>query len=1131
MKKTPMNLAMALILSLSMQQVLAQEGGAPDPNIMPNQGSAFGINNAYSTNYFDGSVNINVPIFDFSNELNVGVSLGYNTRGVLVDEISSVVGLHWNLNAGPSIQRVVKDLPDELNYDYPTYDWGDSLYLGSGEYGVYNYHRYVKGKLAVYGESAAEQTRNYVYRDSECDDFNVEIGGYTFTFNLGKNGYIFTHPKRNITITPTLDGIAFSYISGAQNGSTASGNKLGFIITDELGNKYYFIAGEIQKKRYYDNSFWEGDEDEMVEAAVINKWVIDKIVFADGSVVDYDYSSLMTNLAYTIQRSYSVSETADGASFVGTNNEIFNGWVYQLQQIRYPNNKTVQFSYHASNKNEAGEPMITEISVTEGSNCLKYLFSYTGANGRWYLDEINNRGCGSTTDRPYYSFGYEDEYTLPARLHSGKDLMGYYNADSIGTAIGASGNKITTPSHNWETGLPNYGMSRFTVYWRAKASLLNKIRNAYGGSARFYYSGTAAVPVLTSLPTGENYLGKNDSYGLKVDSIVEVDPFEPTTHQKRIKITYANGQIFIPGGYFHYPTYVNSSDVIEKSTYQSNYLTAHDLVKGSNHGYTNVTIKEFNASNQLLGRTDLTFTNIKDPTVSTARYYTVSGSKKYYEYPYTNKQYLKDWEIGLPLEIATYDHNEKLVEKTINTYTFSAIDAGASGKVVNEKRVKVSTGAKTIPPYGSLLPEYYANKKLFTDAYYPYTGYADLTRTVKLKYASDTRFVADTLWNTYDSKRNMKTQIIRNSTGAKLTTRYVYNYDVDGPASPYAAKFPGTAIYDMTNNGIQKLVSIERWDEENAGTKPYSNTLINADIAVYNYQNGKLWLKGILDLATDAPISYSDYTGITSGTSTSHPYNKILDAQNTSSSVAYFQRSNEITKYDAKGNASEYRYLGKDAYSSVVWDTTSGNTLAQFKGARYNEIGYTSFEDLYSISTGNIIRGNFQFKANKVIAATTTIPGVTGKYLYQLTTPVADSSNILGTENLVAGQEYILSLWARSVVPKVYIGTTLLTAPTSSSTIGSWNNYIFRFTPAAAAKVKIAPATSTSYVDEIRLFPSNTQVSSNTYAPLFGPNSSTDERGEITYFEYDQFGNQTVTKDQWGNVLQKNKYYYIGGAF
>jgi len=1131
MVKNVIKSVLLLLLSILSGKGFAQEGGTSDENIKPNQGQTHGINGAYNPNYFDGSININVPIYSYEKDLNFGVSLSYNTRGVPIDEISEITGLHWSLNVGPSIQRVVKDIPDEINYEtkvYAGYD-PDSMYFGTEESGFYNYHKYVKGKLATYGETLAEQTRNNVYRDGECDDFILELGGYSVTFNLGNNGYVFTHPKRDITVQATLDGVPINNITSQINGSTTAGNKLGFVVTEESGNKYYFIPGEIKDKEYFDNTYWDGDLDLMLKVSQINRWVVDKIIFSDGNVISYSYSPSFIPSTYIIDRSYSVNEIGTTATYVGLNEENFSGWKKQLQSIKYPNNTTVNFSYHSTNKNEADEPIITQISASEAANCINYQFYYTASNGRWYLDEIRKKGCGMTSDKPYFSFEYEDEYTLPARLNGGKDLMGYFNADSIGVAIGSSGNKITTPAHNWTTGLPNYGLSRFTVYWRAKASLLNKITNEYGGSAQFYYSGNAAVPVLSGLPTSENYLGKNDCYGLKVDSIVEVDPYEPASFLKRIKISYTNGQIFIPGGYFHYPTYINSSNVWEKVTYQSNYLTSHDLVHGSNHGYSNVTIKEFNSANQLLGRTDVKFTNINDSTASSPRYYTLSGGKKFFEYPYTNKQYLKDWEIGLPLEITSYDHNEKIIEKAVNTYSFSATDLTSSASISNQKRIKVSTGALTTPDWGTGMPQYYANKKLFTDSYYPFTGYADLIRTVKHKYATDTRVVSDTIWNTFDNKRNLKTQITRNSAGEKATTRYIYNYDVDGPSSPYTSKYPGTAIYDMTKDKLERVVSVERWDEENTGTKPYSNTLLDADITVYQYQNGKVWVKERLNLYTDVPISYTDYTGISSGSSTSHPYNKVLSAQNTTGDVNYFERSSGISGYDAKGNATEKRFLNRNAYTATIWDTTSGNMLAIAKGALYAEIAYSSFEDLYNITTGNVNRANLQFRANKVIAGTSTIKSVTGKFIYQLTTAVADSSNILGTNSLIANKEYILSFWSRGGIPKVYIGTTLLTAPASSASIGSWNNYIYRFTPSIASKIKIAPATTTAYIDDVRLFPSNTEMYSGTYEPLFGLNSYTDERGRIIYIEYDALGNQTVIRDQSGNVLQKNKYYYIGG--
>ncbi|MBT2561345.1 hypothetical protein J7E50_10925 [Pedobacter sp. ISL-68] len=1137
MNKQLLRAQLLIVLSLSFIQTFAQPGGTqPDPNMLSAAGNSFGINNFYNSNLFDGTVDVRIPIYTYSkDEMDFSVSFNYNTKGVLVDEVENPEGLHWNLSAQNSIQRIVKDIPDEINYNSNA----DSLY--EGDTALWNINKYVKGKLFTYWETPAQKAMTNVYRDGESDDFIVNLNGKTFTFNLGNELTTFTHPKRNVKIQLLLNGAPVYSFTNQIIGPGPGDNDLSFQITDEIGTVYLFEPGEHEHKTFYDNIYW--DDGQLGHFFHTLKWNVKKVTFADGSEITYNYTySWLWGYglgSYTRYKNHLVRENSNGTreyrgvKWEGPSTPMFS----QLVDINYPNGNSVKFVYDGTNVTTGLKKQLKEIQVLsrrEPQNCFRYKLFQSKPIDRWYLDSIKIVSCDNSFEEKYFSFEY-NAVKLPNRLNTGQDLFGYFNADSIATEVNGSGNKINIPKHNYNTpGSANYGLGKSYLPYYAQAGLLIKVKNAYGGEVKFVYkanSNDIASPFVVpggssnNLFVGTGTLGMD---GVAIDSIIEKERF----HLNEAKITvidyHNSGRLFTPGGYVHYPEYINSqTNVWEKVMFQGLYLTAHQFVNGSNHGYSNVGLKKYNSSGQLLSRTEYTFTNIAD-ALSSSRFYKVNGSKELYEFPYSNKQYIKDWEIGLPLSVTVYDNNNRIVTKTENIYDFSSVDLSASSYITNTKKSKVNTGALVNVPFGD---DYYSNKIVFPDTYYPYTGTANLSKTITKKYISDIRFVSDTAEYFYDEKNNLSSIITKDSKGDRFSTNLIYNYTVDGPNSSWAAN-PNTVLYNMTSIGLERVVGIERWKMA-PGILPYSNALINANITRYSWTPGKLWEKGRFDFIANAPVTYTQYTGISMGSPIMNPYGKILAAYNTAGPVPYFQKTREITLFDAEGKPLEIKYLNLNKYASMIWDTAIDAKVAEASNCRQNEIAYTSFEDI-GIQTGNIVRGNLVLNSTKIItAATALLSGVSGKYIYVLSPPnILGNSDIIGSQQLTAGKEYILSFWSHNGIPKVYYGSTLLPIPTAATyEYNGWSNYIYKFNAGSTPEsIHIAPQpTIAIHLDEIRLQPVDALMTSWTYNPLYGMSSVTDHAGRISYYEYDEMGRLYLTKDQEGNITEKIKQVINGG--
>ena len=71
-------------------------------------------------------------------------------------------------------------------------------------------------------------------------------------------------------------------------------------------------------------------------------------------------------------------------------------------------------------------------------------------------------------------------------------------------------------------------------------------------------------------------------------------------------------------------------------------------------------------------------------------------------------------------------------------------------------------------------------------------------------------------------------------------------------------------------------------------------------------------------------------------------------------------------------------------------------------------------------------------------------------------------------------------------------------------------------------------ASGATAFDDIRIYPKDAQMTTYTYDPLVGMTSSTDAKGETTYYEYDVFSRLMNIKDKDGNIIKSYTYHYQG---
>lgn len=138
------------------------------------------------TDKYTGVVDVEVPLY----EMNTGsgtipISLNYITTGVRVDDLSSFVGLGWELSTGGKITRVVRGQPDNFEQLKQT---SDLMTWNKGTFEWYTTNEW----------------------DTEPDVYYFDLPGHSGSFVFDGNGVAHTIPKQQLKIEFNRDNSRIS---------------------------------------------------------------------------------------------------------------------------------------------------------------------------------------------------------------------------------------------------------------------------------------------------------------------------------------------------------------------------------------------------------------------------------------------------------------------------------------------------------------------------------------------------------------------------------------------------------------------------------------------------------------------------------------------------------------------------------------------------------------------------------------------------------------------------------------------------------------------------------------------------------------------------------------------------------
>jgi len=418
---------------------------------------------------YTGIPNVSVPVFDIrTTKLSLPVSLAYNYNGYRPGELSSSVGMGWNLEGGGVITRVVKGLPDDdlpLNTSATAWD----AYANVDDLTIN------MDFMQALGTGVA---------DGEPDLYLFHFNGHSGKFIM-VGGRAYTFPRQKLKIVQT---------SGL------------FSITDEDGTVYQFNLPEITTTKGPSN----------IPGPYNSSWYLTSITSADQTdVISFQYTGYygpQDNNGYTDTyqvdgNGFNCNGTNAGCDlFSTTSSAVQFTKTLRLRQISF-NGGNIQFIPEATARQDLGtDTALGEIDIYNSNFIIrKMVLQHTyfqgslsdagGGSGatQLRLDGVETRGYYSNTvtdtvaftkqtPQQDYSFQYANETASDfPRDTRGIDYFGYYNGVHNNTSLFTS--VITSYTSYYANA------NRGSDPTRSMNGALTKITYPTGGYTNFTYEG------------------------------------------------------------------------------------------------------------------------------------------------------------------------------------------------------------------------------------------------------------------------------------------------------------------------------------------------------------------------------------------------------------------------------------------------------------------------------------------------------------------------------------------------------------------------------------------------------------------------------------------------------------------
>jgi len=424
---------LVILLNFGLMSGQNTGGGTTEPSYLPNitppSPEAYKISTYGDTpiNEFNGKTAISIPLCNYkAGQLSLSVSVNHDGGGVKVDDLSNLTGSNWTLETGGIITRTVKDLVDE-------------------EQGITRiYSDNILGFISQYnkedGTPEATQLSNMIKDpmiDSEQDEFNYNIPGYSGTFYLDQNFIpVITKQENEVKIVCV--------------GNFRQTHEI--IITTPDGIKYFFGGANGCEGTFYRNSAFTSG---------ITSFYLTKILHPISGEILFEYETIpQRTISLSKEQSITIMDNevqpqiddflSSGVECPQSYGVPLEQLITTVKQLRITNAKALKKIYSSLND----ESVNFNLELVSSSNLSKILNSIEVKNNQTttqkinfdYFRQFNNSNeiirtfltkiefnkdlqeANSVTKKyEEYRFEYNHPEELPDRLSNSQDFLGYYN--------------------------------------------------------------------------------------------------------------------------------------------------------------------------------------------------------------------------------------------------------------------------------------------------------------------------------------------------------------------------------------------------------------------------------------------------------------------------------------------------------------------------------------------------------------------------------------------------------------------------------------------------------------------------------------------------------------------------------